>query len=183
MLTLKRITLYSFLIKFEKDNIPWPLSGTYPHVVSGSATWSPTLPTVAVLMRAYRNPLSSFFRAIEDGDDCLESFFRAIEDGDDCLESLSYDSPSFREEIVYERRAMMDTMVDIWRERNNSNKCRAEIRKKLEADNVKVNSWFSPKCLTLTMYVFSSCCEALELRMSEVLEEYERRCRERMDHR
>ena len=161
MLTLKRITLYSFLIKFEKDNIPWPLSGTYPHVVSGSATWSPTLPTVAVLMRAYRNPLSSFFRAIEDGDDCLGS--------------LSYDSPSFREEIVYERRAMLDTMADIWRERNNSNKCRAEIRKKLEADNVKVNSWFSPKCPTLTMYVFSSCCEALELRMSEVLGEYERR--------
>ena len=113
----------------------------------------------------------------------MSSFFRAIEDGDDCLESLSYDSPSFREEIVYERRAMLDTMVDIWRERNNSNKCRAEIRKKLEADNVKVNSWFSPKCPTLTMYVFSSCCEALDLRMSEVLEEYERRCRERMDHR
>ena len=106
MLTLKRITLYSFLIKFEKDNIPWPLSGTYPHVVSGSREWSPTLPTVAVLMRAYRNPLSSFFKAIEDGDYCLES--------------LSYDSPSFREEIVYERRAMLDTMVDIWRERNNS---------------------------------------------------------------
>ena len=169
MLTLKRITLYSFLIKFEKADIPWPLSGTYPHVVSGSREWSPTLPTVAVLMRAYRNPLSSFFRAIEDGDDCLES--------------LSYDSPSFREEIVYERRAMLDTMADIWRERNNSNKCRAEIRKKLEADNVKVNSWFSPKCPTLTMYVFSSCCEALDLRMSEVLEEYERRCRERIDHR
>ena len=161
MLTLKRITLYSFLIKFEKADIPWPLSGTYPHVVSDSGEWSPTLPTVAVLMRAYRNPLSSFFRAIENGDDCLES--------------LSYDSPSFREETVYERRALLDTMVDIWRERNNSNKCRAEIRKKLEADNVKVNSWFSPKCPTLTMYVFSSCCEALELRMSEVLEEYERR--------
>ena len=112
-------------------------------------------------MRAYRNPLSSFFRAIEDGDDCLES--------------LSYDSPSFREEIVYERRAMLDTMVDIWRERNNSNKCRAEIRKKLGVDNVRVNSWFSQKNPTLTMYVFSSCCEALELRMSEVLEEYERR--------
>ena len=155
MLTLKRITLYSFLIKFEKDNIPWPLSGTYPTVVSGSREWSPTLPTVAVLMRAYRNPLSSFFKAIEDGDDCL---------------------PSFREEIVYERRAMLDTMADIWRERNKSNKCRAEIRKKLEADNVKVNSWFSPKSPTLTMYVFSSCCEALDLRMSEVLEEYERRC-------
>ena len=28
---------------------------------------------------------------------------------------------------------------------------------------------------TLTVYIFSSCCEALELRMSEVLEEYERR--------
>ena len=169
MLTLKRITLYSFLIKFEKDNIPWPLSGTYPSVVSDSGEWSPTLPTVAVLMRAYRNPLSSFFRAIEDGDDCLES--------------LSYDSPSFREETAYERRAMLDTMVDIWRERNKSNKCRAEIRKKLGVDNVKVNSWFSPKCPTLTMYVFSSCCEALELRMSEVLEDYERRCRERIDHR
>ena len=169
MLIIKRITLYSFLLKFEKDNIPWPLSGTYPHVVSGSREWSPTLPTVAVLMRAYRNPLSSFFRAIEDGDDCLES--------------LSYDSPSFREEIVYERRAMLDTMVDIWRERNNSNKCRAEIRKKLEADNVKENSWLSPKCPTLTMYVFSSCCEALDLRMSAGLEEYERRCKERMKNR
>ena len=169
MLIIKRITLYSFLLKLEKANIPWPLSGTYPNVVSDSGEWSPTLPTIAVLMRAYRNPLSSFFKAIEDGDDCLES--------------LSYDSPSFREEIVYERRAMLDTMADIWRERNNSNKCRAEIRKKLEADNVKVNSWFSPKCPTLTMYVFSSCCEALELRMSEVLEEYERRCWERMEHR
>lgn len=168
MLIIKRITLYSFLLKFEKDDIPWPLSGTYTHVVSGSTTWSPTLPTVAVLMRAYRNPLSSFFRAIEDGDDCLGS--------------LSYDSPSFREETVYERRALLDTMVDIWRERNKSNKCRAEIRKKLEADNVKVNSWFSPRNPTLTMHIFSSCCEALELRMSEVLEEYERRCRERMDH-
>ena len=169
MLTLKRITLYSFLIKFEKDNIPWPLSGTYTHVVSGSREWSPTLPTVAVLMRAYRNPLSSFFKAIENGDDCLES--------------LSYDSPSFREETVYERRAMLDAMVDIWMERNNSNKCRAEIRKKLGVDNVRVNSWFSHKNPTLTLYIFSSCCEALELRMSEVLEEYERRCRERMDHR
>ena len=169
MLIIKRITLYSFLLKFEKDNIPWPLSGTYPHVVSGSREWSPTLPTVAVLMRAYRNPLSSFFKAIEDGDDCLES--------------ISYDSPSFREEIVYERRAMMDTMVDIWREKNNSNKCRAEIRKKLGVDNVRVNSWFSQKNPTLTVYIFSSCCEALDLRMSEVLEEYERRCRERMENR
>ena len=109
-------------------------------MVSGSREWSPTLPTVAVLMRAYRNPLSSFFRAIEDGDDCLES--------------LSYDSPSFREEIVYERRAMLDTMADIWRERNNSNKCRAEIRKKLGVDNVRVNSWFSQKNPTLTVYIF-----------------------------
>ena len=169
MLIIKRITLYSFLLKFEKDNIPWPLSGTYTNVVSDSRKWSPTLPTVAVLMRAYRNPLSSFFKAIENGDDCLES--------------LSYDSPLFREEIVYERRAMMDTMADIWRERNNSNKCRAEIRKKLGVDNVRVNSWFSQKNPTLTVYIFSSCCEALELRMSEVLEEYERRCRERIEHR
>ena len=70
---------------------------------------------------------------------------------------------------------MLDTMVDIWRERNKSNKCMAEIRKKLGVDNVRVNSWFSHKNPTLTLYIFSSCCEALELRMSEVLEEYERR--------
>lgn len=160
MLSLHRVSLYALLMKFEKDRLSWPLSSTYANVVIKKEEWAPTITSLAVLMNAYRNPLSLFFRAVEDGDSCLES--------------LSYDSSSFVDGIVYERRPLLDTMADIWRERNSSN-CRAELRRKLDADGVKVNSWLAPRNPNLTLFLFASCCDALDLRISEVTEEYERR--------
>ena len=160
MLTVNRVTLYALLFKFEKENIEWPISRTYPNVVAFKKNWDAFLTTIVDLMESYRNPLSSFFKAIEDGDDCLES--------------LSYDSPSYVDGLIYERRGILDVMVDIWRNKNNNFKCRAEIRKKLEADNVKVNSWFASRNPNMTIFIFSQCCDALELKVSEVLKEYER---------
>lgn len=103
----------------------------YPNFVAYRKTWDAFITTITDLMEACRISLSSFFRAIEDGDDCLES--------------LSYDSPSYVDGIIYARRGILDVMVDIWRERNNDSRCRAELRKKLKADSVKVNSWFHHK--------------------------------------
>ena len=161
MLQIHRVTLYSIMVKFEKERISWPLSSTYANVVIKKEEWAPTVTSLAVLMNAYRNPLSLFFKAVEDGDACLSS--------------LEYDSSSFTDGIIYERRPLLDTMVDIWRERNNDNNCRAVLRRKLDADGVKVNSWFAPRNPNLTLFLLASCCDALDLRISEVLEEYERR--------
>ena len=140
MLTVNRVTLYALLFKFERENIEWPISRTYPNVVAFKKNWDAFLTTIA-----------------------------------DLMESLSYDSPSYVNGIIYERRGILDVMVDIWRNKNNNFKCRAEIRKKLEADNVKVNSWFASRNPNMTIFIFSQCCDALELKVSEVLEEYERR--------
>lgn len=74
----------------------------YPNFVAYRKTWDAFITTIADLMEACRISLSSFFRTIEDGDDCLES--------------LSYDSPSYVDGIIYERRGILDVMVDIWRE-------------------------------------------------------------------
>ena len=161
MFIIRRITLYALLMKMEKENIEWPISSTYPNVVAYKKTWDAFITTIADLMEAYRVPMSAFFRAIEEGDDCLES--------------LSYDSPSFADGIIYERRGILDVMVDIWRERNDDSRCRAELRRKLDADGVKVNSWFASHNPNMTVYLLSMCCEALGLKISEVIGEYERR--------
>ena len=66
MLTVNRVTLYALLFKFEKENVEWPISRTYPNVVAFKKNWDAFLTTIADLMESYRNPLSSFFKAIED---------------------------------------------------------------------------------------------------------------------
>ena len=175
MLTVNRVTLYALLFKFERENIEWPISRTYPNVVAFKKNWDAFLTTIADLKKNWDAFLTTIADLRESYKNPLSSFFKAIEDGDDCLESLSYDSPSYVDGIIYERRGILDVMVDIWRNKNNNFKCRAEIRKKLEADNVKVNSWFASRNPNMTIFIFSQCCDALELKVSEVLEEYERR--------
>ena len=38
MLTVNRVTLYALLFKFERENIEWPISRTYPNVVAFKKT-------------------------------------------------------------------------------------------------------------------------------------------------
>lgn len=159
MKNLKPCSLFTLMIIFDIKGLKWPLSSSYVSMVAGKDEWQTTLETLEMILREIKVPMSKFFKVIASGDDLMQT--------------MEINDPDFAD-VRYSRREVLDTMVDVWRNKTGSYNCRAELRKRMGIDSTAVTTKFTSKSTTICTSTLIQMCQALNLELWEVLDSYEK---------